>query len=227
MNTPTTAGWFGKVSMLGDFASRRLEPGWVEACDRWLSAGMGTSRRLLGDAWLPAYLSAPLWRFAWAPGVVDHQWWFGVLMASSDNVGRYFPLVVAQPRSAAPVDRFSLDHLELWWRHTADAALRTLGDGAQLNVFEEDLMQAPPWPMARRAPQVRVVQAPGREQVSVERAAALDGFLHGLAAATLLQRLEGCSLWSPHGGPEAAMACTLVEGMPTPDSFADLLTGRW
>lgn len=227
MSTPTTAGWFGKVSMLGDFASRRLTPEWVGACDRWLSEGMDTSRRQLGEAWMPAYLSAPLWRFAWAPGVVDTQWWFGVLMPSSDNVGRYFPLVVAQPRPAPPVDRFSMDHLELWWRHVSHAALHTLAENARLEAFEDDLQQAPPWPMAIHAPHVRVVQAPGRERVSVDRAATLESFLHGLAATSLLQRLEGCSLWSPHVGPDTAMACTMLGGLPTPDAFADLLTGRW
>jgi type VI secretion system protein ImpM len=223
----TAAGWFGKVSMLGDFASRRLEPAWVEACDRWLSGSMDTSRRLMGEAWMPAYLSAPLWRFAWAPGVVDHQWWFGVLMPSSDNVGRYFPLVVAQPRPAPPVDRFALDHLELWWQHVADAALRTLAEGAQVDGFEADLMQAPPWPMSPQAPPVRVVPAPGRERVSIDRVATLEGFMHGLAATSLLQRFEGCSLWSPYGGPQATLACTLLEGLPTPEAFGELLTGRW
>ncbi len=227
MSKQATAGWFGKVSMLGDFASRRLEPEWVEACDRWLSGGMDSSRRQLGEAWMPAYLSAPLWRFAWAPGVVDRQWWFGVLMPSSDNVGRYFPLVVAQPRPVPPVDRFALDHLELWWRHVAHAALCTLAEDARVESFEDELLQAPPWPVAMHAPQVRVAPAPGRERVSVDRAATLDAFLHGLAATSLLQRLEGCSLWSPHAGPEVPLACTLLEGLPTPDAFADLLTGQW
>lgn len=227
MSTQAIPGWFGKVSMLGDFASRRLSPGWVEACDRWLSQGMDSSRRQLGDAWLPAYLSAPLWRFAWAPGVVDAQWWFGVLMPSSDNVGRYFPLVVAHPRPAPPVDRFALDLLELWWRHVANAALGTLGEQAQVELFEDELLQAPPWPVAMNTPKVRVDPAPGRQRVSVDRAATLEGFMHGLAATTLLQRLQGCSLWSPHGPADASMSCSLLEGLPTQDAFAELLTGRW
>ena len=227
MSMPTTAGWFGKLSMLGDFASRRLAPDLVQTCDRWLSAGMDTSRRQLGEAWMATYLSAPLWRFAWAPGVVDEQWWFGVLMPSSDNVGRYFPLVVAQPRSAPPADRFSLDHLELWWRCVADAALRTLAEDAQVETFEEDLQQAPPWPLAIHIPTVRVAQAPGRERVSVDRAATLEGVLHGLAATSLMQRLEGSSLWSPHTESESALTCTLLQGLPTSEAFADLLTGRW
>ena len=93
-----TPGWFGKLSMLGDFASRRLDPAWIESCDRWLSASMQASQQQLGHDWLQTYLSAPVWRFAWAPGVVDQQWWFGVLMPSCDNVGRYFPLLIAQAR---------------------------------------------------------------------------------------------------------------------------------
>ncbi len=227
MSTQATAGWFGKVSMLGDFASRRLAPDWVQSCDHWLSSGMDTSQRLLGDGWLPAYLSAPLWRFAWAPGVVDRQWWFGVLMPSSDNVGRYYPLVVAQPRAVAPVDRFALDHLELWWQHIAQAALHTLAEDARVETFEESLLHAPSWPMAMQAPPLNVQTSAGREHVTVERAGTLEGFAQGLAATSLLQRLEGQSLWSPLGHPGGPMGCTMLAGLPKPEAFVELLTGRW
>ena len=227
MNPSTTAGWYGKVSMLGDFASRRLAPAWVQTCDRWLSEGMECSRRRLGDGWRAAYLTAPLWRFALAPGVVDSQWWFGILMPSSDSVGRYFPLVVAHPRPTPPTERFALDHLELWWRHVADAALGTLAADAQLQAFEDDLQQTPPWPVARPAPNVRVVPAAARERVEVDGVASLDEFMHGLAALSLLQRLAGCSLWWPQATADSPMACTVAQGLPAPEAFADLLTGQW
>src|SRR5690349_18460064 len=102
-------GWFGKLALLGDFASRRMTPEWIQGCDHWLSGAMLASQAALGTRWKEAYLSAPVWRFAWAPGVVDTSWWFGVLMPSCDNVGRYFPLVVAQSRPRPPTDRFALD----------------------------------------------------------------------------------------------------------------------
>src|SRR3954470_21220148 len=86
------AGWYGKLAGLGDFAQRRLPPEWVGACDHWLSGAMRGAREQLGVRWLDIYLTAPVLRFAWAPGVVDPQWWFGVLMPSCDSVGRYFPL---------------------------------------------------------------------------------------------------------------------------------------
>ena len=82
--------------------------------------------KVLGARWLDTYLTAPVLRFAWAPGVVDMKWWFGVLMASCDNVGRYFPLVIAQPRTQPPIDRAGLDHLDRWYAVLANAAMRTL-----------------------------------------------------------------------------------------------------
>jgi type VI secretion system protein ImpM len=223
----TTPGWFGKLSMLGDFASRRLDPAWTEACDRWLSASMQSSQQQLGHDWLQTYLSAPVWRFAWAPGVVDSHWWFGVLMPSCDNVGRYFPLVVAQPRPHAPVDRFSLDHLELWWSHVSRAAMQTLSEDARVESFEAELEQAPPWPGAVHAPEVRAMAAPGRERLSVRSGATLEQFLHGLAATALQQRLDGCSLWWPLRGQQDAAACSVLTGLPPAESFSDLLRGSW
>ena len=95
-------GWYGKLAVLGDFASRRLPQHFVEACDAWLARGVEASRAQLGARWLDVYLTGPIWRFAWAPGVVDAQGWFGVMMPSVDKVGRYFPLLVARPALALP-----------------------------------------------------------------------------------------------------------------------------
>lgn len=226
MNASSAAGWFGKLSMLGDFASRRLEPALVQRLDEWLSGGIQSSQRQLGGDWLAAYLAAPLWRFAWAPGVVDTQWWFGVLMPSSDKVGRYFPLVVAHARAAPPAERFALDHLELWWAHMADTALRSLAEGAQLEQFEHELEQAPPWP---RPPQPAVLQrssGPACERFTAERAICLETFAHGLAAGTLLEQLHGHSLWSAHRAPSQALSCSIVRGLPVQESFSALLTGQ-
>jgi type VI secretion system protein ImpM len=139
MHRHEAPGWYGKLAALGDFASRRLEHDWVQACDRWLSDCVSSSQAQLGEHWLQAYLSAPVWRFAWAPGVVGPHWWFGVLMPSCDNVGRYFPLVIAHPRTQPPLDRIGLDHLDLWWSHMARAALDTLLEGHSLQAFEAHL----------------------------------------------------------------------------------------
>jgi len=53
------------------------------------------SRERLGAAWLPAWLEAPVWRFALAPGLCGPEAVLGLLLPSVDRVGRYFPLTLA------------------------------------------------------------------------------------------------------------------------------------
>lgn len=93
--TPAGPGLFGKLPSRGDFVVRRLDPACRDGLDGWLQAGISTSRRVLGDAWLPAYLNAPVWRFACPAGACGEAPLAGVLMSSMDRVGRYFPLVLA------------------------------------------------------------------------------------------------------------------------------------
>src|SRR5205085_5446584 len=126
-------------------------PDWVRACDHWLSGAMRGAGEQLGARWLDTYLNAPVLRFAWAPGVLDAQWWFGVLMPSCDSVGRYFPLTIAQPRAQAPQDRIALDHLERWYEHLAHAAVGTLQATSEaVEALEAALLDAPPWPTPGR-----------------------------------------------------------------------------
>lgn len=219
--------WYGKMSSLGDFASRRLDPSWQQRFDHWLAHSMSASVDQLGARWLEVYLTAPVWRFALAPGVLDPRWWFGVLMPSCDNVGRYFPLLLVQARDRAPADRIALDHLELWWRHLAAAALQTLSEDASLDGFEAALQQTPPWPGAGL-----LAAAPGRQDGPRERLMVPAGWtmaqaLHGLAARDLQTRLAGCSLWSRavEAGQEASFSVT--RGLPDASSFAELLAGTW
>lgn len=222
-------GWFGKIASQGDFASRRLPADWVQSCDQWLSACVASSRQQLGEQWLQAYLSAPLWRFAWAPGVVDSQWWFGVLMSSCDSVGRYFPLLIVQPRPHAPQDRIGLDHLDLWWQQVAQAAMGTLADGVDLQAFETRLAAAPPWPGAVPRLGASALQAGawGRWRQSVPAQASLAELAHHLASEQLGSRMAGHSWWWPlwpQGGPAS---CTIVAGLPPPEAYGEMLRGSW
>ncbi len=220
-------GWFGKLATQGDFASRRLPSDLVQACDRWLAECVDASRRQLGERWLQSYLGAPVWRFAWGPGLVDPHWWFGVLMPSCDNVGRYFPLLVAQARAQAPGDRVGLDHLDAWWLEIARAATATLAEHATLDAFEQALHQAPPWPTAARSPHATVATASGgRWRQALNDGAGLSELARALAASSIQQRMAGASFWWPVT-PTCNGSYTLVGGLPAPESFAEMLTGGW
>lgn len=218
-------GWYGKLSSLGDFAQRRLPAAWVQSCDAWLSAAMRSGREHLGDRWLDTYLTAPLLRFAWAPGIVDHQWWFGLLMPSCDSVGRYFPLVIAHPRARPPEDRIALDHLELWYEHLAHAAMATLNDAdGSVDVLEAALQDAPPWPTAGGGTANVRLAAPERTHVRLKRGAPLSQWLHLLAAQELLSRVAGCTLWWRVTEDGDADSLDIVRGLPDGEAFANLLT---
>ncbi|MBL8452331.1 MAG: type VI secretion system-associated protein TagF, partial [Zoogloea sp.] len=43
-----TAGWYGKLPALGDFAQRRLEQDFITGWDTWLQAVIVDSQRTLG-----------------------------------------------------------------------------------------------------------------------------------------------------------------------------------
>jgi type VI secretion system protein ImpM len=216
-------GWYGKLAMLGDFAARRLSPEWVRRVDAWLADVMRESQQRMGERWLQSYLTAPVLRYAWAPGVVDAQWWFGVLMPSCDSVGRYFPLVIAHPRAQPPADRIALDHLELWYERLGCVAMRTLSDGeGSVELLEAGLREVPPWPTSGRAPSLR---AQSGQQLRPPHLAPLSQWLPALAAQDLVSRLTGCTVWWRANEAQGLDAVEIVQGLPDGARFAELLCG--
>jgi type VI secretion system protein ImpM len=213
-------GWYGKLSMLGDFAQRRLPAEVVQACDVWLAGALTASRSQLGERWLDIYLRAPVLCFACAPGVLGAGWWFGVLMPSCDNVGRYFPLMVAQRRSEPPAEPADLAHLMAWFEHLSHAAVDTLDDTALVDDFERALRGAPAWPCEPK-PAARWVQ-----QGSADVTVAPDFLraIQALGTRELIGRLTGCSMWWRRSGDALAGSMSVVTGLPTGLTFCRLLT---
>ena len=219
------AGWYGKLAPLGDFAQRRLPAEFVQRTDAWLSSAMSASRDQLGERWLDVYLTAPVLRFAWAPGVVDTQWWFGLLMPSCDKVGRYFPLLIAHQRTRPPLDRIALDHLEAWFDHLAAAATHTLGESASVDAFEQALHDAPPWPTPGTMPALTVRPTANGQRYQLGPWVTPHRWLHALGVAELHARFAGCSLWWRQGEAGQGASASVMQGLPDPATFADMLSG--
>jgi type VI secretion system ImpM family protein len=135
---PAAAGWFGKIPALGDFAGRRLPPQFIESWDAWLSAELAAARQVLGTEWPHSHLDAPIWRFALTPGVLDSRRWFGILMASTDRVGRWFPLSLAASAEQA------FAGLEVWWEELARAALKSREPGCDAEALDQAVLAAVP-----------------------------------------------------------------------------------
>lgn len=217
MDTPDTAtpGWYGKLSSLGDFASRRLPPEWIGKCDPWLSREMRNAEEKLGERWLSVYLTAPVLRFAWAPGVIDAQWWFGVLMPSCDKVGRYFPLVIAHGRMAPPADAQGLEHLDRWYAHVSAAALATLDDHEHTpDALDAQLARAPAWPAADNGTPFRLNSDGLGAHYLFHGAEPLPHWIQTLAGHELAQRWNGCTLWWSAASTGETESMDVSSGLP-------------
>jgi type VI secretion system protein ImpM len=87
-------GFCGKIPSRGDFVRAGLPRAFIEPWDRWMERMIAANRAALGDRWLPAWLEAPVWRFALKPGICGPEAAIGLWMPSVDRIGRYYPLTV-------------------------------------------------------------------------------------------------------------------------------------
>lgn len=219
-------GWFGKLSMLGDFAHRRLPTAVVERCDEWLSQCVSQSRQTLGTAWLETYLTAPLWCFVWAPRVIDDGWWIGVLMPSVDSVGRYFPLLVMRDADHAPDNVLGLSQLSTWYDSVGRCTLATLQPHARLEQFEAQLAGVVTPDASGSA--LPVHAAGGDLQLEVPDATRWLPDAPAIALGAVLAGMTGRSLWwplIPGATTPQSVRVHRVQGLPSAERFAAMLRG--
>ena len=197
-----TPGWYGKLPALGDFASRRLPPDWIEPWDHWLASGLHQLREAAPEAWLDNYLASPAWRFALLPGALPARAGdglrVGVLVPSVDRVGRYFPLVVVSEPLPRPSDGAQVAALWHWAGQLEYIAVQALQDDWSAEALDAALAAAPlPVFLAADSPVPPALTA-------LLSQAAWDG-------------LQGCSLWLHDGGQPQVHAA-----LPTGAAFAAL-----
>jgi type VI secretion system protein ImpM len=88
-------GFFGKLPSRGDFVGNGLPRAFLAPWEAWVAEAVTASRALLGDAWLAAWMEAPVWRFVLPGGACGPDAALGLVLPSVDRVGRTFPLVLA------------------------------------------------------------------------------------------------------------------------------------
>ena len=135
-------GWYGRLPRLGDFASRRLPVEFVKTWDACLQDVIPASRDALGERWFDVYLTMPIWRFVFLPGLVTRSGWAGVLMPSVDRVGRHFPLTIAielPSLAAAAVATFEGAD---WFAGLEEAALAVLDPTRGVDDLDGALVQS-------------------------------------------------------------------------------------
>lgn len=212
-----SVGFYGKLAGRGDFVSRGLPNTFVEPWDAWLASGMRASQDELGAAWLDAYLTSPLWRFAIAPGLLGGEAVTGVVMPSIDRVGRYFPLTVAclLPANADLGGLVGGD--DGWFEQVESLLLSTLEPEAEVEAFEQAVAQLPAPPCGPRIEQ-----------------SLISGNLLRSEAVTPAQRLaalaqhacDGASHWWGRGSARISAGLMRYQGLPPAPAFGRFLTGE-
>jgi type VI secretion system protein ImpM len=217
-------GWYGKLPSLGDFASRRLDAGFIDPWDGWLAGGLLALREGAPDSWLDDYLSSPSWRFLLMPGVLPGtagaSGWAGVLMPSVDRVGRYFPLTLVLPLGDGPSNTAQMAALWGWLARLDELARDALHDDWSADRLEEELarMALPDLQAASAG-----VEPPTADGLMVECAAGTDAAVHIGAEAHALwaPRALGRAWWQAR--PDDAPARLLLSrGLPAASTLARL-----
>lgn len=211
-------GYYGKLPSRGDFITQRLAATFVDAWDDWLQAGLVESKAVLGEAWLDAYLSAPLWRFILPAGVAGSGAMIGMMMPSVDRAGRYFPLTLAAnlPGDPALSQCFTCS---AWFAQLEKAALHALDEGVALEEFEAGVaaLAAPPAAL----PPLSEDWGDGATRVTLPRDE-LDP-MAPFAAFAAASIYDGRTVFWTLGSPRVAPAALLLAGLPPAKRFAGML----
>jgi type VI secretion system protein ImpM len=152
MSNPPNPGFYGKLPDFGDFLTRRVPTAALDIWDPFLRRLLQSSRARLGDSWLEAWLSAPVWHFGLGENLLFPTQAWGVLIPSVDRVGRHFPFTILGP--AAPTGRPLRD-----WALAAEAqALAALDENFSPDTLDRALAAlGPPQP---RPPGTAPTQTP-------------------------------------------------------------------
>jgi len=222
-------GYHGKLPAKGDFITRRLPRGFLDPWDGWLQDVIGGSKARMGEAWLDAYLTSPIWRFALSAGLCGETAAAGVVMPSVDRVGRYFPLTIV----ALLADGVELLGVPVgagvWFGKAEDLVRSALADAFDFEGFDAQVaaLGAPVAGESGAPAATSVVEGEAGLRVAIPSADAVDQAYRGLAARLLEAACPRCSLWWTAGSEDGGATFIACRGLPAAEGFAAFLDGRW
>ncbi|MFL6565439.1 MAG: type VI secretion system-associated protein TagF [Burkholderiales bacterium] len=227
------AGLYGKLPARGDFLSRRLDADFIAGWDEWLQRAMLESRAALAERWLECFLSAPVWRFVLPAGMYSKSGWLGLVAASVDRVGRYFPLTLAAPLHHESIDLpASLAKALLWLDSLEALALEALTPELDFDAFDQRLAA---FALPAGLP---VAAAPSDDTVPLGAAQSTfqawqfaadvdDGSVTRVLMEPSRVLRAASALWFTRGGETLPPCLAACAGPISGERFCALLDGRW
>ncbi len=224
-------GFFGKLPSHGDFITRRLARGFLDTWDEWLQKCLAESKASLGDeAWLDAYLTAPIWCFALQPGICGARGWAGILMPSVDRVGRYFPLTIATPLPTGMTPLQAATTASEWFGRAVTLALTSLEqEDFTLEPFDEAVAGlgaiASPTSVAGGS---LILQLAGASRARLPLDATGNvGAIQRLVDGVVGRPLAPYALWWSEGSERVEASLLWTRKLPASPGFLSFITGAW
>jgi type VI secretion system protein ImpM len=238
MAARTSLGFFGKLPCNGDFLERRVPQAFLDVWDPWLQQCVHASRQALEEAWLPSYLSSPLWRFVLSESVCGSGAYAGVVAPSVDRVGRYFPLTIL---AQIDIDTCPLEFATQrasWFEAIESLVLTALEESSvNLDWFDAQVIELGrrldemPLPgdggLSELMAQSRFPEQGSVWRVPLQSAGGLQIAINAFAYRQLAAQLRPVSLWWTEGSGATAPSWLSLRGLPAPAQFSAMLNGRW
>ncbi|NMH64100.1 type VI secretion system-associated protein TagF [Shewanella salipaludis] len=216
-------GICGKIPSHGDFLAQDLPIDFIDSWNEWLQAVMAVSREQLADAWLPAYLTSPVWHFALSAGVCTESPMVGTLIPSVDLVGRHFPFTLAAAVDVSPIQAWQQKQQHA---QAEELILRTLDDDFELSSWLAELSSLDmAWSTDKRITTSSVNEPNARQAWAIE--ANIDLNLQGLLHQSYVHQFGRYCLWWTSGSERVAPCLLVTSGLPQISQFAGMLAGGW
>ncbi len=230
----TSAGYYGKLPAVGDFVRFNLGRAFIEPWDDWLQAAISRGREQMGEHWLQAYLTSPIYRYVLTPGICGENAWKGVIMPSVDRVGRYFPLTICAPLNAAENPFHCLLQQTAWFEKAEQLVLSTLEDDLgleqlQASLSELDNLTTPTDEVSSDLPfdEHLIQQSLAIRAELPQDADEIHRQYPQLLHQVLLKTGFAYSLWRTEGSDSMSASLLLSQGLPPAASVCAMLDGHW
>lgn len=216
---------FGKVPALGDFVRTPSPSGEMMAFERWLTQAMETGEARVGAAWKRAFAEGAPHAFVWS-GTLEKKTrglLVGVVVPSTDSVGRSFPVVISAPMPLAAFGASShLAPLLLhgFFQHAAAAAGRAARTRSQAE-FHAQVSSVPPPSLDGVAPALARYGAWAKSQLAPELWASVFGEDAERATRSALYLVvESTAAYRGQEAPPLTLGLRVPLGADAPSSAA-------
>ncbi len=91
-----TTGYCGKLPQRGDFVSGRIPTTFMNTWDDWAQQLVTVSNQIKLTTGKNSWFNLPVYRFYLSTGIAGESAWVGLMLPSSDSVGREYPFCLAR-----------------------------------------------------------------------------------------------------------------------------------